>query len=126
MPIVKPAKCGKTNEQGALASLQSTKTDMFSSVKKLSAAMALIACVSVSGVTAQPYGPGGGGESGVGMMGHDLMGGFGQMCAAGGRDFSDWRITRLERSLKLTEGQREAFEIYKKVSLRASAWVEPQ
>jgi hypothetical protein len=91
--------------------------DMFSSVKKLLAVVALATCFSVTGTNAQSYGSGAGM---MGMMGQGMMGGFGQMCTAGGRDFSEGRLTRLERSLKPTEAQREVFEAYKKASLSAS------
>jgi hypothetical protein len=94
-----------------------TEIDMFSSVTKLTAVVALATCVSVNGANAQSYGAGPGM---MGMMGQGMMGGFGQMCTAGNRDFSELRLTRLERSLKPTESQREAFEAYKKASLNAS------
>ena len=73
---------------------------------------------------AQPYSDRGGwswGGPGM-MMGPGMMGrgGFDRTCNAGAVGFAEWRIDRLEQTLKLTDAQRAKFDEFKAASAKAT------
>jgi len=75
---------------------------------------------------AQPMGPGGGpigpGMGPGSMMGPGMMGPgmHRRMCSPDAAGFAEWRIDRLERSLRLSEAQRPKFEELKAASNKAA------
>lgn len=86
-----------------------------------SAALALATLVGTA--DAQPYGPGGRGQSwGPGMMmGPGMMGrGFGRMCGPAAAGFAEWRLDRLEQVVKPTDAQRAKFDEFKAASKKAA------
>lgn len=85
------------------------------------AAFAFVTVCLIGAGEAQPYGPDRGWGGGM-MMGPGMMGGFGfgRICTSDAAGFAEWRIARLERALKPTEAQREAFNNFKKASATAS------
>lgn len=76
------------------------------------AAAALAAMATIA--TAQPAGP-------SMMMGPGVMGPgmHGRMCSPSAVGFAEWRIDRLERSIKLTDAQRVKFDELKAASNKA-------
>ena len=56
------------------------------------------------------------------MMGPGMMGrgGFDRTCNAGAVGFAEWRIDRLEQTLKLTDAQRAKFDEFKAASAKAT------
>jgi hypothetical protein len=75
-------------------------------------------------VNAQPYSDGWSwGRMGTGMMmGPGMMGrsGFDRTCNAGAVGFAEWRIDRLEQTLKLTDAQRAKLRELKTASAKAT------
>ena len=89
-------------------------------MKKACLIGAVLTVILVAAAHAQPYGPGRG--WGAGMMGPGMMGGlgYGRMCGPYAAGFAEWRTTRLERLLKPTDAQRDAFATFKKASTEAT------
>jgi hypothetical protein len=69
----------------------------------------------------QPFGPGHMGWN-FEMRGPGMMGGFGygRMCSPDAAGFADWRMKDLERTLELTDPQRELFDVFKKAASGAT------
>lgn len=88
---------------------------------RLVAVIVLLTCYALTTVQAQPIVRDFVGW-GQGMMGPGMMGGlgYGRMCSPYAAGFADWRAERLERSLKLSNLQREPFAALRKASSDAS------
>jgi hypothetical protein len=72
---------------------------------------------------AQPYDRGRGGPDGPGyMMGPGMMDRqlFGRMCSPRNSGFAEWRLDRMERTIKPTEAQRAKFDEFKAASNKAA------
>ena len=88
-----------------------------------STALAVATLGLVATADAQPYGRGPGGPgSGPGMMGPAMMGrgSFHRMCSPAAAGFAEWRIDRLEQTIKPTAAQRAKFDEFKAASSKAA------
>ena len=88
------------------------------------AAVAIAAMALSASVSAQP-GPGGPGGPGWGpgmMMGPGMMGGrgFGFMCNPRAAGMAEWRLQRIEATVKPTEAQRAKLEELRAASTKAA------
>lgn len=87
------------------------------------ASAGLTFAILITVANAQPYGGGGPGMMGPGlMMGPGIVGPgtFGRMCGPGATGFAEWRTARLEQLLKLTDAQRPKFDEFKAASAKAA------
>jgi len=87
-------------------------------------AVCALAILSLTAVAqAQPTDRGPGDRDGRGyMMGPGMMdrGHFGRICSPRSAGFAEWRIDRLERTIKPTEAQRAKFDEFKAASSKAA------
>jgi hypothetical protein len=87
-------------------------------------AVCALATLSLTAVAqAQPTDRGRGDRDGRGyMMGPGMMdrGHFGRMCSPRAAGFAEWRLDRLERTIKPTEAQRGKFDEFKAASNKAA------
>ena len=87
-------------------------------------AVCALATLSLTAIAeAQPTDRGRGDSDGRGyMMGPGMMerGHFGRICSPRWAGFAEWRIDRLERTIKPTEAQRAKFDEFKAASNKAA------